>query len=137
MRAYSIGKNDVNYVINKEKRVIVAYIDCLEGMFEHFLLAHNAPMPSKKINLQMPHRMTGKAYCSEEDEWNEEIGKTIAFDRLKNKIGDSFFKRANLYYDTLSEEVEKIADELDSYGESLSHCSEHRKDKINDWLGEH
>lgn len=40
----------------------------------------------------IPNKFIGVAQCSPEDEWNEEVGKQIARDRLLNKYHNSLNK---------------------------------------------
>lgn len=70
--------------------------------------------------LEMPYRFVGKAVCSPDDEWDEEIGRMIAFSRLKDKIYTSFFKRASLFISTLSWRLDEAAEAFDTFGAKIS-----------------
>ena len=69
--------------------------------------------------LTMPHSFIGKAVCAPEDEWNEETGRMIAFSRAKDKCYKSFFKRANLYVQTLDQRLGDIITEFNDFGMKL------------------
>lgn len=138
----SIGKNDVKYNVNKEKRTVVAYIEGTAEMFVDFLYKNDAPIPSKEwfwdgdgfSTGKMPNHFSAKAVCSPDDEWDEELGKRIAFDRLKNKINWSFFVCANAYLNLMNKKMEAFIEKLDNYNNKLLNCAQYRTKKIEEVL---
>jgi serine/threonine protein kinase HipA of HipAB toxin-antitoxin module len=83
----------------------------------------------------MPDRIVGVATCDENDEWNEEIGKAIAFSRAKYKLHNSFFKRANTFANECGQALNKLIDSLNDYGEQLSANAEKREKWITEKVG--
>ena len=99
----------IEYVINKDKRTIVAKIKFWneeeEPIFTfknschifdnlwatlNYLKNNNDPWNKeycRKINkMFFPKYMSAKAKCSSDDEWDEEYGKQLARERLTEKI---------------------------------------------------
>ena len=136
----SISKNDVKYSVNKEKRTVVAYIEGTVEMFVDFLCQNDAPIPSKEwfwdgfSTQKMPNRFSAKAICSVNDEWDEELGKRIAFDRLKNKINYSFFVRADNYINLMNKKMTSFVERLNNYNNKLHNCARYRAEKIEEVL---
>ena len=85
---------------------------------------------------RMPKSFMGKAVCAKEDEWDEELGKMIAFSRAKDKCYRSFFKRANVLVNTIDRRLNdmmtmlnEMGDKLNDKREKLEHMIEERTQK--------
>ena len=123
-----IKMSDCRFYINEEERVITCVIpntaDMLTGYIEqHFQFADfdmrylDFEFLYKK--LRMPSSFMGKAVCAEGDEWNEELGRMIAFSRAKDKCYKSFFKRANLLVNTMDRRINNMITSFNDLGEKL------------------
>jgi hypothetical protein len=80
--------------------------------------------------LVLPDRFIGKAVCAPEDEWNEEAGRLIAFDRAKTKLNTSFFKRAQEYVTEVDTAFNNMITSVNEYGERLGRGMEKRHEHI-------
>lgn len=147
---FNVRPSDCRYIINKEKRTIVCLIEHTECMFTDFAEA-NFDIPydclggwwNKKPTysqfykkLYMPKRFWGIATCAEEDEWDVEKGKFLAFARAKNKLNNSFFKRANLYIHAFDKSLNDAVLVLNNLGEKLTINSDRRQERIKELFGE-
>lgn len=113
----------IKYIINKEKRTVVAVIefgkneetfknssyiyDDLHWAIHHLKKSENKISKEFKINTDkmfFPKYMSAKAKCSPEDEWDEEYGKQLARQRLVEKI----YKYRRNSYLTISNMAQKI-----------------------------
>jgi hypothetical protein len=93
------------YIVNKEKRTVVAMIKFDKGtpsfkdsgdIFDDLWMAFKRLKSSdsfwgndyreKEQKMYFPKYMSAKAKCNPEDEWDEEYGKKLAYDRLVEKI---------------------------------------------------
>lgn len=83
----------------------------------------------------MPDRFVGVATCDENDEWDEEVGKSIAFSRAKYKLHNSFFKRANTFVNECDRTLSKLITSLNDYGEHLTLNAEKREKWITEKVG--
>ena len=95
----------IEYIVNKEKRTVVAMIKFNEetpsfknsgDIFDDLWMAFNRLKSSdsfwgndyrKKVSkMYFPKYMSAKAKCNPEDEWDEDYGKALARMRLVEKI---------------------------------------------------
>ena len=152
MRKYkfNVKPSDCRYIINEEKRTVVCLIEHTDCLFIHFAennfdipwdcmyyLCNSKPMNrSLRKKFFMPKRFWGIATCAEDDEWDVEKGKFLAFSRAKDKLNKSFFKRANLYIDTFDTFLNDAVLILNNLGEKLSVNAERRDKRIKELFGE-
>ena len=139
---HSIRKEDVKYVVNPEQRKVVAYIEGTKTMFTDFL-EENYPYYDYPIwgdpireKLAMPNRFCGISTCGPDDEWNEDTGRLIAFDRMKDSLNKSFFKRANTFVAEWEKRLDLFCDRTNAYGQKLEYNTHRRKALIEKILGD-
>jgi hypothetical protein len=145
---YNITPNDCKFIINKDNKTVVCIYEGSARTFIDFA-NHNfnvktycdssytsyrfSPLMDK---LYMPNKFIGVATCSENDEWNEEIGKKVAFSRMKDKLNRSFFKRANLYVKTIDKWMDDAVYLINTVGQKLEVNQEKRHNLIKSYVGE-
>lgn len=103
---------NVDYYINEEKKVIVAKLTCCDGgLVCDMCKAGYEPIPPFFIK----DEFVGKAKCSDEDTFDVEIGKKIAFKRAfvkytetKKKALVEFIEDFNKAHKAINEDVNKI-----------------------------
>lgn len=140
----NIKAENARFIVNREKRTVVCVIEMTHDLFirfmeDNFILDLNEwSRPIEKLHkrLRMPNKFIGKAVCSEDDPWDEEIGKLIAFNRAKNNLEESFFKRAQLYVDTLDSWLDDAFTKINRYGIKVKVNAEHREQRIAELLGD-
>lgn len=129
---------NVRFIVQPERRKVVCIISDTKFLLSDFVdLWRNewdAPLNITKI-MRMPDRFVGVATCDENDEWNEEIGKAIAFSRAKYKLHNSFFKRANTFVNECDRALSKLITSLNDYGEQLSMNADKREKWITEKVG--
>lgn len=124
---------DVDYYVNKEKKVVVAKMTgCSNGLACDMLRKGYSPIPSFEIT----DAFIGKAKCSPDDTFNEEIGKKIAFKRAykkyvmaKKKAVAAFLADTNKLVDELNDTVKNL---MDSYDRADAHHTEEIKALITE-----
>lgn len=137
-----IKMSDCRFYTDEDARTIVCVI-AVEGMEDMLIefVRENFYFNDICINwainsnlydrLKMPRSFMGKAVCSEDDEWDEEAGKLLAFKRAKTKFYNSFFKRANILMRALDNRLDdmvgmfgqlglKIEDNMNAIDQKLS-----------------
>lgn len=104
----NIKEQDCLFYVNEEKKTVTCVINTprpLWSMKFQTFLRTNCKKP-------MPSRFVGVARCDPRDEFNEEIGRKIAYYKAKQRFFNAFFKRANEYVNyrdmLLNEEVDKF-----------------------------
>ena len=125
-----IKMSDCKFYVNEDERTVVCVIPNTQDMVEDFIWEHfqwkdidmyEALEYGKfRQDMKMPHSFIGKAVCAKEDEWNEELGRMIAYSRAKDKCYKSFFKRANLFVQTVDRRLGDMIDILNDFGAKLS-----------------
>lgn len=144
---YYFSMEDCNFYVDEEKRTIACVLENTKYMFTKFIgdklyldpwcCSFNGADNSKLIfALHMPNRFVGVAKCATEDTWDVELGKKIAYLRLREKVYRSFFNKARHYIDTLDEYLERSAMEINRMGEKLDKEMESRNQYIAEKLSE-
>ena len=126
------------YIVDKEKGKVVCVIHSTKYMLENFISDFD-PMLLELTdwkNIRMPNQFSGVASCAEDDEWDEAVGREIAFARAKYKLDKSFFKRANSFVNNIDKRINRLFDEFNSYGEVLSKNHSKRVKSLESKLGE-
>ena len=123
-----IKMSDCKFYVDEDARVVVCVIPNTNDMLIDFVREHfrwNDVDMDYAIDyhfepkLQMPRSFMGKAVCAAEDEWNEELGRKIAFSRAKDKCYKSFFKRANLLVQTYDRRLGDMIETFNDFGLKL------------------
>ena len=83
----------------------------------------------------MPNKFIGVAHCGKNDEWNEDIGCTIAFSRAKDALLKSFWKRVETYFETLGKWYDEALDMANRLGEKFDINMEKRHAYIEELVG--
>lgn len=138
---HSIKREDVKYFVNEEKRTVVAVLEGTECLFVDFMYENNGPLPCRDYyelddRYSLPNRFVGIAKCSVNDEWNEQLGKLIAFDRLKEKVNNSFVKCANKYVEDIDKSINTFCNNTQAYLNKLESNSDRRRNLINQLIKE-
>lgn len=141
MKKTGIRKEDVKYVVNQEEKKVVAFVEetkmlavnFIEENFPHLEIWYDDPM---YLNLLMPDRFVGIATCSELDVWDENIGRLIAFNRLKKKLDTCMFKRLGAFVDEMDRRTNLFCERTNQYGEKLEKNMMRRDNTIAGLVGE-
>lgn len=151
----SIRMSDCKFYVNKEKRTVVCKIpaywtraDGEEVSTEYMVMdfiKENCLYPDFDIRyaicwkleekIQMPRYFIGKAVCADEDEWNEDTGKLIAFHRAKDKCYKAFFKRANLIVQTMDGRLGDLITAFNKFGKQLQNGHLGMQQRIDEITG--
>ena len=138
-----IKMSDCRFYVDEEARVIICVIPHTRNLVKDFIQEHfefpdvnmwAGIMWAYERKLNLPHSFMGKAVCAPEDEWNEELGKMIAFSRAKNKAYTSFFKRANNLVQTVDRRLGDMITMFNDFGlklETKREALEHQIDELS------
>ena len=83
---------------------------------------------------EMPSQFVGVAHCSENDVWNPEIGKHVAYDKARAKLDRSLFKRLQHYVDNEEKTLDEAVFRINALGRKFSMSAQHRTDRINEFF---
>lgn len=141
----NITPEDCRFIVKPEERMVICLIEGTSTLFLNFAkknlkIPYNCADCRKSSDLTprlfMPKYFKGVAICSPNDEWDEEIGKLIAYSRAKDSLNQSFFKRANLYIHTFDRYLGDASDFLNHIGDKLMATTNRRHAKIAELVGE-
>ena len=139
----NIKMDKCRFFVDEEKRTVICVIENTSSLVTDFfdiskIIWSNDPThpvniyPNYRLEkkLILPDRFTGKAVCAPEDEWNEEVGRLIAFDRAKEKLATSFFKRAQEYVTEIDTAFNDMITRVNEYGARLENGMKKRHQHI-------
>ena len=142
----NIRKDMARFIVNEEKRKVICILEDTENIFLVFA-EQNLPLSpvcdtlniiDSKLykRLLMPKRFVGIATCNPKDKFSVETGKLIAFSNAKDKLQNSFFKRADYYVNTIDTWLDKAIENINNYGAKITKNTLRRHNKIAEILGE-
>lgn len=135
MSRINIRPSDCKFVVNREKNKVVCILEDTK-YYAHQLIWN---MPIYKLlnsitsELKMPDHFIGIATCSSNDEWDEALGRRLAFLRMREKFYMSLFKHVDNYIKKLDESLASTVDEINAFGDKV----EYNINKEREWLKEH
>lgn len=139
----NIKMDKCRFFVDEEKRTVICVIENTRNLVRDFFdlswwngdvnpSAHVMISPRARLDryMTLPDRFVGKAVCAPEDEWNEEVGRLIAFDRAKEKLATSFFKRAQEYVTEIDAAFTDMVTRVNEYGARLENGMKKRHQHI-------
>lgn len=139
-----IKMKDCRFYVDEAARTVVCVIPNTKDMLIDFIEDHfrwddidiydalNSWNSNKFFKqLMMPYSFMGKAVCAPEDEWNEELGRKIAFSKAKDKCYKSFFKRANTIVQTIDCRLSDMIEMFNDFGLKLENKRQTLQDQID------
>jgi len=138
IRFPDIKPEDCVFIVNKEKRTVVCYmvdvnhqfVDTVPYDFDEFLRDDRWSSHSKYV---LNTKYCGIAKCAPDDEWDEEIGRRIAYHRMLHKFHKDFFRVASKFINTVDALLLDYLEQVNSFGER---CSRNYQRQL-DWISEH
>lgn len=140
-----IKMSDCRFYVNEAERVVVCVIPKTKYMVrdfigENFNWRGDFDFSDYNLNynlresLEMPSEFIGKAVCAPEDNWDEDIGRMLAFSRAKDKCYKSFFKRANMFIQKLDSRLGDMISIFNDFGLKLEDRREALSEQINELI---
>ena len=135
MNRINIKPTDCKFVVNREKNKVVCIFE--DTKYYALQLMYNMPT-CKHLNhnlseLKMPDRFIGIATCSSNDEWDEALGRRLAFLRMREKFYKSLFRHVDNYIKKIDDSLARTVDEINAFGDKV----EYNINKERGWLKEH
>jgi len=132
----------VQYIVKEDERVVICVINGTKNYFSDYMshrlcqqnyLDNIAVYVEGKYNLKNSY--SGVARCAPGDEWNEELGRKIAFNKAKEKLNSAFFKRAKTYVNEVDNWFNQLVGVINNYGSRLADDAAKREKEIEQMLG--
>ena len=149
---FNVTADDAKFFIDEEKKTVVCVIEETKNLFRDFantnfristdcdevyncvhrINSYNSTLDDKML---MPNKFVGVAKCGENDKWDEDIGRVIAFSRAKNNLITSFFKRVQTYVYYLEKWLNEATDTFNKLDEKLTENRQKRDEYIASLVG--
>ena len=135
-----VKRSDCKFYIDEANRKVVCVIPDTKNLVKKYLNrldVADAFFFDWRVDekLELPHSFSGVATCREDETFDVETGKLIAYNKAKKKLNTSFFKRANFIVNYFDDRLNMLMEELNRYGMRLSLNTDRRENKINTLLG--
>lgn len=110
-----VNKKNCRFYVDEAARVVVCVIPDTRLTFINFLeenLYQNEimlPLPNYS-DYDFPSSISAKAKCAPEDEWDEEFGRELAYQRAKEKYYRYFFNLTDKYFTYIENQVSRCAE---------------------------
>lgn len=135
----NVKQTDCKYFVDEKNQKVVCVIEDTSLLFLKYIDDFKLDItetPKFWNSLLMPHRFVGIATCSENDTFDAEIGKLIAFNKAKIKLTTSMFKRAQRYITRVDEAFTEIVENFNDFGERVGNNTDRREERIRALLDE-
>lgn len=123
----------VRYFVSEEKRTVVCVIDEVDDVLWDFCDEFGGQLSTDgKVNSHkwLEPRYVGKAVCSPDDEWDESLGRLIAYRRAREKFDYSFFRHAQDYITKVGQELDQFVDMVNTFGNHEADAAAYWQDRI-------
>ena len=131
-----IKEENVRFIVREEERKIICILDKTAHDAQKIInRMSNIYMTNFNSDRIMPNKFVGIATCAPEDAWDEKIGKAVAFNKVCEKYYKSLFKRLDTYVLTVDYELDKVINEINTYGARVSRVLDAKKEYLNKILG--
>lgn len=114
-----VSKKNCKFYVDKDARIVVCVIPDTRFTFVRFIEKNTAayqialPFPYPYDEYYFPSSISAKAKCAPEDEWNEEYGRELAYQRAKEKYYRYFFNLTDKYFAYIEKQVSRCAELFD------------------------
>ena len=116
----SVSQNDCNYIVDKENRRIICIYRPPCRIVVNYINT-TCPyvfMPEKLYeSMALKSYYRGIAVCAEDDEWDEDFGKLVAFNKVREKYYNAVWRRVNRFFNWLDDSTNESARQFDYMGD--------------------
>ena len=120
-----IREENCKFIVNKDARKVVCIFEGGDNIEDYLESKVSGTYLYWDVNLNLANRYVGIATCAENDEWDEKIGRRIAFYKMKKKFYNALFRRVNKVIDACDNELARIADSFNLLGAKVQRFVDH------------
>lgn len=128
-----LNKKNITYFVDKEKRTVICSL-CDSGyLFIDFLRnnAFNFSFTADLLNkLMMPKSFSGKSVAANDDVWDEEQGKLLAYHRMRKKVTKSMRKRMVFWKKYILRKADLFEEDFNNYMKKVDNNAARRLEII-------
>lgn len=132
---------DCKFFVNEEKRTVVCVIEGMKyRVYSDLDRAINSAggaviMLGESKVARLKDRFVGKAVCSSEDEWDENIGKLLAYSRAKHKFYRSYFKHLNHIMYDIDCQLDEVQAHFNKFGDQIGKSFDQMQKTLEERIG--
>ena len=135
-----ISMKDCKFFVNEEKRTVVCVIEGMRyqvynDLDQTIISAGASIILGKAMSALLKNRFVGKAVCSVEDEWDENTGKLLAYNRAKNKFYHSYFKHLNRVMYDIDRVLDEVQSRFNEFGDQIGKSFDQMQQTLEERIG--
>ena len=118
----AVRPQDCAYIVKKEDRKIICIYHPPRNIVSQyimnlcpFIMFYMFETDCGEVELKSYYR--GIAVCAEGDEWDEEFGKLVAFNKMRERYYTAVYKRINNFFNWADESLNRAANQFDYMGD--------------------
>lgn len=120
----AVKRSECKFYVNEKRRTVVCVIPNTVHLLEEFLESNYTSWVyfthSELEMITLPSSFVGIARCAAEDNWDVEVGKTIAYTRARDRLYHCLFQRANEFIDHKDRDLNELVMRLNDMGEKIA-----------------
>ena len=133
----NVTQKDCKFYVDRANGVVVCVLRNTKYILRDNLEENNPYYVCRDIALaNMPDQFIGVARCGKGDNFDEQVGRKLAFYRLKKKFYSSYFKRANAYFNAVDRVIGQQVDLFNLIGEKVGRNLDKMEEQLKDYLPE-
>ena len=133
----NVNQKDCKFYVDKANGVIVCVFNNSTNVLYNNLVRNTPYADYNLMKLtELPYQFVGVARCGKGDEFDEQVGRKLAFYRMKKKFYTSYFKRANAYFNAVDRAIGQQVDLFNLIGEKVGRNLDKMEEQLKDYLPE-
>lgn len=133
-----IKMEDCKFYVNEEKGVVVCVLEDASYLLSAALYKKSYALwhMSSEEDISLPNVFRGKAVCSPDDVWNEDVGKRLAFYRMRAKLLNAYFNKVQYIVDKVEKELDNFVEDVNNLGYRMNRVQENLMESITKLIDE-
>lgn len=128
-----LNKAFIEYDVDPQHRIVICTAKNTKWLFVDFLHnnSFNFSITTELLDkLEMQPEFWGRAVALNEDVWNEQEGKLLAYHRMRKKISKAMRKRMKTFKKLINRKMELFEEDFDNYMKKVDNNAARRLEII-------
>lgn len=133
----NVTQKDCKFYVDRANGVVACVLRNTKYILHNDLAEKNPYVCQDIIEItNMPDQFIGVARCGKGDNFDEQVGRKLAFYRLKKKFYSSYFKRANAYFNAVDRIIGQQVEQFNQIGLKVGRNLDKMEEQLKDYLPE-
>ena len=132
----NLREENCKFYVNKEKRTITCVYAperCSSIVWnDSYAFIDTVRMYDHDDLLDLKGHYAATAVCAPEDEWNECIGKRVAFLKVRKKFYKSYFNAVNKYITAMDKYMNNYVEIMNNFGARIENSIKHEEERLKE-----